>query len=313
MRAHLDTRGVRSFDLPAILAVSYTGIAIAAIALWIAASFWGLSVATSIGAPAAAAILIAGAAQVRLRSRRAQPGDAPPPILAASAGRPAHSTPRDRRVLLACALASTVLVATPFAPYGWVRADGVHRTALTDWEKHIVMATAIAGSPSFPPPHPYVRAHAAPSYYFGYHLVAAAMTSIGNRAGDVYPALWILALITAAATPFVVYVVSRDLVGGTAALIAAAGSTLLVGFDAIVLAIDTVRAAAAAWPLPHGFAGLRALIPSTHIDYWIHNIDRSFSAPIVSTMWAPHQTAATLTALVTMHALAPLDLSLIHI
>jgi hypothetical protein len=66
-----------------------------------------------------------------------------------------------------------------------------------------------------------------------------------------------------------------------------------------------VTAAAAAWPLPGGLAGLRAVIPSTHIDFWLHNLERSFSPPVITTMWAPHQTAATLVALVVLYLLAP--------
>ena len=176
---------------------------------------------------------------------------------------------------------------------------------MTDWEKHIVMTTAVAASREFPPPHPYVHADPKPSYYFGYHLVAGAIHNAAGGSGDVYRILLLLTLATAAATPFVVYTFSRDLCDVPQAVIAAAGATLLTGFDAVVMALETVRAGVASWPLPPGFAGVRALVPSTHLDYWIHNIDRQFNAPIIATMWAPHQTAAALTALLAMYLLAP--------
>ena len=34
-----------------------------------------------------------------------------------------------------------------------------------------------------------------------------------------------------------------------------------------------------AWPLSGGFAGLRAVVPSAHLDFWIHHNERSFSVP----------------------------------
>ncbi len=299
---HPRGAGARPPDLATTIALSYAGIGIAAIALWLAASLFGLSLWTAALTPVASALGVGAVAVARGRRghRAERPGAA---LLDASVNR--HADRRTSAVLVAFALTSVVLVATPFAPYGSERADGVHRMAMTDWEKHLVMTTGIAGSPEFPPPHPYIHADPAPSYYFGYHLVAAAITLVSHPQADVFPALWLLTLLTAAATPFVVYVFARDLCGERPALVAAGASTLLVGFDIVVLGIDALRAAVTAWPLPAGFAGLRALIPSTHIDYWIHNLDRSFSAPVVTTMWAPHQTAATLVALLAMHLLGP--------
>lgn len=284
--------------LATTIAIAYAGLGLSAISLWLTASVFGMSGWTSLLAPLGIAGTVGTAAFLRKR-RPSHVGVTDPPAIQSRLHR------RTATLLMACAIASAALVAIPFAPYGWARADGIHRMAMTDWEKHLVMATGIAGSPVFPPPHPYIHADPRPSYYFGYHLVAAAITIVSHPSADVFAALWILTLATAAATPFVVYMLARDLCDEGPALVGAATATLLVGFDAIVLAIDTMRAAVAAWPIPGGLAGLRALIPSTHIDYWIHNLDRSFSPPIVTTMWAPHQTAATLIAIVVMHVLGP--------
>jgi hypothetical protein len=135
--------------------------------------------------------------------------------------------------------------------------------------------------------------------------VAAAVVKATGGAAGIFAALWFLTLLTAAATPFVVYAFARDLATRTQAVAAAGASSLLIGFDAVVLVLESARAALDRWPLPGGFQGLRAIVPSTHIDWWLHNVDRSFSAPFVTTMWAPHQTAATLIALVVLYLLAP--------
>ena len=166
---------------------------------------------------------------------------------------------RSVMVLATLSLISVCVVAIPFSTYGLERADGIHRMAMTDWEKQ---TTGVAASREFPPPHPYIHADPDPSYYFGYHLVAAAIDNVTGDSGDVYLILLLLTLVTAAATPFVVYTFSRDLCDAPRALIAAAGATLLTGFDAVVVALEAVRAAAASWPLPSGLAGLRAVVPS---------------------------------------------------
>jgi hypothetical protein len=270
----------------------FAGIGLAALSLWLAAGLVGLSRWTAVAAPLAVAATVAVTAPRR-------PRGAPGAVAEEAPVRGARAT------LVALSLASVMLVAVPFAPYGLQRADGVHRMAMSDWGKHLMMTTAIAASPAFPPPHPYIHSDRQASYYFGYHLVAAAISTLSGGPHGIFTSLFILTLATAAAAPFVVYVFSRDLCGHRQALLAAGASSLLVGFDVVVLAIDTVRSMVAAWPLPEGLSGLRAIIPSTHIDYWIHNVDRSFSAPIIATMWSPHQVAATLIALLVLWLLAP--------
>jgi hypothetical protein len=291
--------------LPETIAVAYVGLGVACLSLWLVCVTFGLSFWTALLAPLSAALVVAAAA-----GRRTQP-QRPPDESSESAH--TERAAADRlddatavTVLLVLSLTATILVSTPFLTYGWERADGFHRMAMSDWEKHLVMTTAVAASPTFPPPHPYIHADPKPSYYFGYHLVAAAIATVAGRPTEVFVPLLVLTLLTAAATPFVVYTFSKDICGTKAALLAAGLGALLVGFDFVVLLIDTVRATVAAWPLTGGFSSLRAVVPSTHIDYWVHNVDRAFSTPIVATMWAPHQPAATLLALLTLYLLAPL-------
>ena len=301
-RSMPSSRGFdRLISLPERVSLVYAGIGIACIALWLGATRFGLSPWTSAGAPLTASAIIWLSSRVRVSGRADRPE---PPAVGVYA--PDMDSPR-RTTAFLCALgfASVFLVALPFSPYGWERADGIHRMAMTDWEKHLRMAVTILGSTVFPPPHPYIHVDAQPSYYFGYHLVAAAIASIGGRSADVFASLWLLTLVTAGATPFVVYMFSRDSCSTARALWAAAASTLLVGFDAVPLVLESMRAAAAHWPLPRGFAGVRAIVPSTHIDFWIHNVDRQFSAPVVATMWAPHQTTAALLCLIVLYLLAP--------
>ena len=290
-------------DLAERISLAYAGVGIACIALWLTTATIGMSRWTSFAAPLAGAAIVALAA----RLGRGRPLDAHGPLSSADVHAGASRTSRRRvaTTLTALSLVSVCLVAIPFAPYGWERADGIHRMAMTDWEKHLRMAITILGSPTFPPAHPYIHADPNPSYYFGYHLVAAAIASVGGRSVHPFAALWLLTLATAAATPFVVYTFARDLCTSRQAVRAAAASTLLIGFDLVPLALQAVKAAAAVWPPPAGLAGLRAIIPSTHIDFWIDNIDRQFSAPVVATMWAPHQTAAALISLIVLYLLAP--------
>ncbi len=284
----------------------YSGIGVACICLWLGASVFGLSRWMSLLAPLAVAGVLALAALRGKRSDRPQA-----PVAASLGGEAGEPAPRRNGLrgpvgtLALLSLISVAAVALPFSTYGWERPDGVHRMAMTDWEKHLVMTTAIAASARFPPPHPYLHTDPNPSYYFGYHLVAGAIEVASGRHSEQYFILLLLTLTTAAATPFVVYTFARDLCARSQAVLAAAGSTLLVGFDLIVVGLETLRATLDAWPLPSGLAGMRAIIPSTHIDFWIHNVDRQFNAPIITTMWAPHQTAATLIALLVLYLLAP--------
>jgi hypothetical protein len=105
--------------------------------------------------------------------------------------------------------------------------------------------------------------------------------------------------------PFVAYRFARLLVAPTTAVAAAVGATLLAGFDLIVVGLQSVRAVVSNWPLPGDLDGLRIAVPSSHLDSWIHHVERQFNAPLIATMWAPHHVAAVLVALVVFILLAP--------
>ena len=65
-------------------------------------------------------------------------------------------------------------------------------------------------------------------------------------------------------------------------LLPAAAASRLAGFDAAGRALDTASAAATEWTGAMTFTGLRELIPSTHLDYWIHHNARQFNAPLMT-------------------------------
>ena len=276
----------RAANPVACLAIAYGGVGLAVIALWLGTMLLGLSSTTAIGCVLGVSALAALTAGNK-------------------GGLDTAESSEPTRAVIGLALVSTIVVGIPFLPHGLERADGIHRVAMTDWEHHLVIATGIAGSDFFPPPHPYLHADPDPSYYFGYDLLGAAVQVASGHRGDLFAILLTLTLLTAAATPVVVYVFARDLARPPVALVAAAGSSLLVGFDLLVMLVQALRNVVVGWPLPGGFDTVRALVPSMHIDYWIHNLDRQFSAPLVATMWAPHQTAATLIALLVIYLLSP--------
>lgn len=279
-------RGTSWRDDPAgAIALLFTGVGLSSIALWLVTSWFGLTIVTALATP------LAVAAGVLLAGRQATRGSEPLPDRAESI---AHA-----KILGVVAIVSVGLVIVPFAPFGWEAADGVHRMSMTDWEKHLVMAGGIAASRDFPPPHPYLQA-ARPSYYFGFHLLAAALKT-GSGGADTYHMLLLLTLLTTAATPFVAYVFARDLAPPRAALAGAAAGALLLGFDAVVMVLETLREVSLAWPLPSGFDGLRAAVPSFNIDFWIHNWERQFNAPLATVIWSPHQVTGALTALMAVH------------
>jgi hypothetical protein len=272
--------------------IAFAGVGLACLALWSAFMILGPSRVSVVAAITLITVLVWAAPP-----RTARPGNA------TGAGR--ESTARPGPLLASCAALAVVLVATPFIPYGQTTDDDlVHAMAMTDWEKHIVVATGITAADDFPPPHPYVRSAGPASYYSGFHLVAAAATILSGT-GDVYWPLLALTLMTVAAMPFVVFGFARPLVGPATAAVAATGASLLAGFDLIVVALQSIGAVIANWPLPAGFAGLRLVVPSSHLDGWIHHIDRQFNAPLITAMWAPHHLAAALIALTVLRLRAP--------
>ena len=260
-------------DLPVRLAYAFGGVGVASVSIWIAGWVWEVNAWTVVGAPLALSGLL-----LSLRS--------------GWVGRPTLGPP----VIWIAALVIGVLVLVPFLPYGRVSADGVHRMAMSDWYKHLMLTTVLEGG-TFPPPNPFLAAVSTAPYYYGFHLVVAAI-EIAARSTATFWLLLGFTVLTAAAYPVVLFVVARDLFSDTRrAVTAAIGGTFLAGFDIAVWLIHAVRDTASAWPLPTGLAGLRAAVPMTSIDFWIHHNERQFTGPYVTAIWAPHHLAAVLLSL----------------
>ena len=203
------------------------------------------------------------------------------------------------RPVLAMGVAFVLLLAPTFVSFGLTHSGGVHTLAMTDWYKHLTVTSAIAGADAFPPANPFLQAHAQPSYYFGFHLLAAAVSRLTSVAGDVYPALLVLTAVIGFSVPLVMYAYARPF-GDQRFAVVAAAACFLYGFDLVVVAVDSVRSAWGAWPWPGGLEAVRALVPSTHLDYWIHHNERQFNAFFTATAWAPQHVAAALLALVAL-------------
>ena len=288
----VEARRGESLGPAASAAVAYSGLGIACTAVWLAASLAGLSTTVIL-----AAVVVAVAALL-LDARRLRA------IVARQPERRAGPAP-DSWLLVATALILVALASSAFVSFGLARGDGVHTLAMTDWYKHLLVTAGIDGTSAFPPANPFLSGHTEPSYYFGFHLLAASIRRVLDAEIDVYWILLALTLLSAAAFPPVVYLFGRDLVGARSAVIAAVGASLLAGFDLIVVAIDTLRNVTANWPIAGGLAGLRAVIPSTHLDYWVHHNERQFNGAYVATVWAPQHAAAVLLALLVIWLLTP--------
>ncbi|MCH7823562.1 MAG: hypothetical protein IH849_02060, partial [Acidobacteria bacterium] len=287
-------------DAVELAAVAYGGVAISALSIWVFAQAFGLSWKVLLLGVFAGSTAIVTPALVRRRVRSAAP-----------------AKNKHFPVLGIAGLVFATLAYIPFLTYGWERADGIHRMAMTDWYKHLITTTALGVADVFPPPNPFLHVAEPAPYYYGFHLVGAAIARLaGSIAGPaavgelIFPALLLLTLLTAAATPFVAYTVARTVAAGSGGgrgdasrvpLLAALGATFLAGFDLIPLALDAAVNLASSEPLEGGLAGLRALVPSTHLDYWIHHNERQFNAPYLTTIWAPQHMAAVLVALLAIH------------
>jgi hypothetical protein len=267
------------------LAAAFGGVAVATAALWITGVTVGLSRLTILGAPICTAFALVAL------------GPADPT--------PRAPAPSRFATLLLLAVVFALLVAVPFFAYGRERADGVHHMGLSDWYLHLMMTTALDGASSLPPSNPYLFAHHHAHYHYGFHLLAAAIHRAAGRPIDIFPLLLGLTMLTAAAYPLVLFSLARRRLGGDAhkALVAAAGGTLLAGFDLVVWASDMVQTLVRKWPLPLNVTGLRLLVPSAHLHSWIPVYERQFNSPYVALLWAPHYVAALLTALLCIHAL----------
>ncbi len=307
-------------------AVAYAGVGVASLALWLGTSYLGFGLWVLVLSPAAlATIVIAAATVARMLRGLVQGVDAAAESLLTgqhdgrvipelvAAGGPVPTTTADgekARHFTTLALAGALfalLVLLPFATYGWERAEGIHRMAMTDWYHHLIITTALSNADAFPPSNPFAHGVEPAPYYYGFHLVAASIARLAGAPDAAHLALLMLTLLTALATPFVAYSVARGLVvsqmrgAPRAPLLAALSATFLAGFDLIPLGIDALRSIARSLPLPEGFAALRAIVPSTHLDYWIHHNERQFNGPYVATIWAPQHMAGVLVALLVVH------------
>lgn len=315
-------------DTVEVVALAYGGIAVVTLAIWWGAWFAGFSEPVILASTLSISTLVSGCALMG-RTRRATAGtvaeltghhDGRVVPEAVATRRPPWRLPQPSGnpyffLLLGAGVVFAVMSWLPFLTYGLSRADGVHRMAMSDWYKHLVTGSALASADVFPPANPFAHSIDSAPYYYGFHLVAASLSRLaggitgGAPAALLYPALLGLTLMTAVATPFVAFTAARTLVHGRAggagdtqlvALLAAFGATFLAGLDLLPLFIDTLINIVSG-ALPTGLAGLRAVIPSTHLDYWIHHNERQFNAPYLTTIWAPQHMAAVLVALLAIH------------
>ena len=206
-----------------VFALGFAGVGVTTWAVWVA------SVAGGFNPPIVAAALLCVAGGIVFNARRL--GSEPP-----------HRSPGATRGVLLTASIFGLLVAVSFVTFGLVRGDTVHTLAMTDWYKHLTVATSIAAAEQFPPPNPFLLADAEPTYYFGFHLMAALASRFASSPGDVYPSLHSLTIVIATAVPFVLYAYARPSCSERGALLVA-GICLLAGFDVAVVLVDTMRAA----------------------------------------------------------------------
>ena len=217
----------------------------------------------------------------------------------------ATTTPPPWRHLAAIALVAAALATIAFLPQGVQRQDGVHRIAMHDWQHHLPLTDELAAAATVPPVNPFLRASGTTPYYAGFHLLAAAITQATGSPEAAFPALQFLTFLTLVLVPLTAYVLADGLFTDTrTALLAAAAATLLAGFDFAVLTFDVLIAAATEWSGELTFAGLRELVPSTHLDYWNPHDARQLNAPLMTALWAPQHLLAACLAVLCLHQLS---------
>jgi hypothetical protein len=298
-------------DLAEILGLSIAGAAISIWTLWMGAVALGVSRPMFGLLPGVIACsLVTFQSIARTGSTTASGINSGTSAAPAESGTgPTSRAPRRTlALLLLVSLVFTALSAFAFTPYGLERGDGVHHMGMTDWHKHLVVATALSATETMPPRNPFLYSVASGPYYYGFHLLGAAVHRAAGGSVDVFVALLLLTLLVAAALPFVLFVLARGLTGSNkVALVAAIGGTLLGGFDMAVMAIHAMGDIIGAWPLPGGLAGFRAAVPSTQLDFWAHHNERCFNPPYVATIWAPQHMLAVLISLLVIHTLRGRD------
>ena len=268
-----------------IVALGFGGFGALTWGVWVVARLFGLGPLT----PVVASVVVA--TWLWLDARRVEPRPLPGPVGAT-------------RAVAAIAVAFVLLLVPTFASFGLERLGAVHTLAMTDWYKHLTVTAEMAGGGGFPPVNPYLRADLDPSYYFGFYVVAATLVRLAGSVGDGYLALLLLTFVVAGSVPLVLYALARPQCTERAAVLAAA-ACLLAGFDVLVVSVDVIRAASSLETWGGGFETVRALIPSTQLDYWIHHNERQFNPFFVATAWAPQHVAGALLALVVLTVVGP--------
>lgn len=218
---------------------------------------------------------------------------------------PRSPRPGAVRTLVLTTVALLVLCAVAFVPYGLERPDGVHRMAMTDWQKHLMLTAEMTVHDEFPPANPFLRAPGPSPYYHGFHLLAANLARSAGGPPAIYASLLALTLLTAALVPLTVHVVARGMFDWPGvARTAAMGATLLAGFDLLVLLLHTAVNALTVWGGEWTLSGVRELVPSTHLDYWLHHNERQFSAPYLAAIWSPQHVLAACAGVLGFHWLS---------
>lgn len=263
------------------IAATTLGLGAGVVGIWYAAALAGLGAGSiALGGVAGAVALAPG-----LRGRRT----------VVTAARP-------REVLVLAAIGALLALATavPFLVHGLERGDQVVSISMTDWGKHLAFAGELAAFDEVPPHNPFLPSAGPAPYYAGFHLLAGLLARAAGTMQAVFPALLGLLFLTVLLLPFVVYETARTLgAGRTGAVVAAAGASLLGGFDMVALTIDAVGDLVAAWPPSADLSGLRELVPSVNPDYWNHHNARQFYPPYRNAIWAPqHLFGALLAVLV---------------
>ena len=155
-------------------AYAYGGLALSCWSLWVIGSSIGLSRPLIVAAPVIGAVALTMVGGL-------QPSPAGPESDSADAGsdsgssRQRHGARPERFAVILTAVTLAVLVIIPFLPYGWVGSDGVHRMAMTDWYKHLMVTTALDTADRLPPANPFLISDDNTAYYYGFHLATAAI------------------------------------------------------------------------------------------------------------------------------------------
>lgn len=286
--------------LSVALAGLLCGLAVASVVLW-----WTALLAP-LGRWRILAVMVVVSLLLRLVTGRVSPsrGPATVPGLPERSGERGPFRRRPPTVVAAVTLVFVALVLLPFLVQGTVTGDAVRKVGMTDWYKHVVVTSSLAAHEAHPVVNPFVTGEPF-VYYYGFHLVAAAVHELADQQENVFGTLLLITLIVAVCSPWVLYRFARHLGldPRPAAAVAAAG-VLLAGFDVGIVVIDMVRSLLTNGIPGFDFEGLRELVPATNPSYWMHHNERSFNSPYAATIWVPQHWSAALLAVLAVGTLA---------